>query len=104
MQQPRTRQEYLDLADQLVDEMEDLLRCADDEDETESEFSSQIPLYRDLLAAIRSHRAAVAAGSHAFADGRDLPFFAEARQRRAFIPFFVMIEALNGAHKAGLRP
>ncbi|HEX9627632.1 MAG TPA: hypothetical protein VGA00_11900 [Acidiferrobacterales bacterium] len=104
MQQPRTQQEYLELADQLIDEMEDLLRCADDEDESENEFSTQIPAYRELLAAIRNHRTAVAAGGHAFADGKDLPFFVEARRRRAFIPFFILIEALNGAHKAGLRP
>lgn len=103
MQQPRSRQEYLDLVDELTYEMDDLLRCAEDEDDVEPEFSAKMPLYRDLMAAIRNHRADVAAGRHRFADGKDLPFFAEARQHHAYIPFFIMIEALNGAHKAGLR-
>lgn len=102
MHQPRSRHEYLDLVDQLIYEMEDLLRCAEDESESEPEFSTQLELYHELLTAIRNHRDAVAAGRHGFADGKDLPFFAEARARRVFLPFFVMIEALNSAHKAGL--
>ena len=66
MHQPKTPAQYLELVDQAIFEVEDLLRCAEDEEGGIVEFASQMPVYQELLAELKALRAAVAAGQHAF--------------------------------------
>lgn len=102
MPQPETPAEYLELVDQAIFEVEDLVRCAEEEDDGIVEFASRIPVYQDLLAQMRDLRAAVADGSHVFGSKHDLPFMTLVRQNRSRIPFYILLGTLNTLHKEGL--
>ena len=101
MYQPKTPAQYLELVDQAIFEVEDLLRCAEDEEGGIVEFASQMPVYQELLAELKALRAAVAAGQHAFGVKQDLPFMPLVRQWRSRIPFYTLLGSLNTAHKEG---
>ena len=86
MCQPKTPAQYLGLVDQAIFEVEDLLRCAQDEEGGIVEFASQMPIYQELLEGLKALRTAVAAGQHAFGVKQDLPFMPLVRQWRSRIP------------------
>ena len=102
MPHPTSPAEYLELVDQAIFEVEDLVRCAEDEDDDMVEFASRIPVYQDLLAQLRVLHAAVADGSHRFGGKQDLPFMTLVRQNRSRIPFYILLGTLNTLHKEGL--
>ena len=54
MYQPKTPAQYLELVDQAIFEVEDLLRCAEDEEGGIVEFASQMPVYQELLAELKA--------------------------------------------------
>ncbi|OGI58968.1 MAG: hypothetical protein A2V58_00630 [Candidatus Muproteobacteria bacterium RBG_19FT_COMBO_61_10] len=101
MYQPKTTEDYLELVDQAIFEVQDLVRCAEEEDDGIVEFAAQLPVYRELAEALQTLRAEVAAGTHKFGDKQDLPFMHLVRQWRSRIPFHVLLGALNTAHKEG---
>ncbi len=101
MYQPKTTEDYLELVDQAIFEVEDLIRCAEEEDDSIVEFAAQLPVYRELAQALQTLRAEVEAGTHTFGDKQDLPFMQLVRQWRSRIPFHVLLGALNTAHKEG---
>ena len=101
MYQPKTTEDYLELVDQAIFEVEDLIRCAEEEDDGIVEFAAQLPVYQELAQALKTLRAEVAAGTHTFGGKQDLPFMPLVRQWRSRIPFHVLLGALNTAHKEG---
>jgi hypothetical protein len=101
MYQPKTPAEYLELVDQAIFEVEDLVRCAEEEDDGIVEFASQLPVYRELAEELQKLRAEVAAGTHVFGGKQDLPFMSVVRQWRSRIPFYTLLGSLNTAHKEG---
>ncbi len=101
MYQPKTTKDYLELLDQAIFEVEDLIRCAEEEDASIAEFASQLPVYHELAQALQTLRAEVVAGTHKFGAKQDLPFMPLVRQWRSRIPFHVLLGALNTAHKEG---
>ncbi len=101
MYQPKTTEDYLELLGQAIFEMEDLIRCAEEEDAGIAEFASQMPVYLELTQALQTLRAEVVAGTHKFGDKQDLPFMPLVRQWRSRIPFHILLGALNTAHKEG---
>jgi hypothetical protein len=101
MPQPTTPAEYLELVDQAIFEVEDLVRCAEEEDDAVVEFASRMPVYQELLTHLRELYAAVAAGTHAFGGKKDLPFMTLVRQHRSRIPFHTLLGTLNTLHKEG---
>lgn len=101
MYQPKTPAQYLELVDQAIFEVEDLVRCAEDEEGDIVEFASQMPVYQELLTELKTLRAAVAAGAHVFGVKQDLPFMPLVRQWRSRIPFYTLLGSLNTTHKEG---
>jgi hypothetical protein len=101
MYQPKTTEDYLELVDQAIFEVEDLIRCAEEEDDAIVEFASQLSVYQELVQALQKLRADVVAGTHPFGNHQDLPFMPLVRQWRSRIPFHVLLGALNTAHKEG---
>ena len=101
MYQPKTIEDYLELVDQAIFEVEDLIRCAEEEDDGIAEFAAQLPVYQELVQGLQTLRAEVEAGTHTFGDKQDLPFMHLVRQWRSRIPFHVLLGALNTAHKEG---
>lgn len=101
MQQPQTPEQYLDLIEQAQFEVEDLLRCAEEEGDGIQEFASQIPVYQQLSVALRHLHAEVADGSHVYGEGEDLTIMPLGRQWKNRIPFYALVETLNTTHRSG---
>ena len=102
MQAPRTVDEYLDLIDQAIFEVEEVLMCAGDEGDEDWEFSDRLPLYQQLVAELKRLHAEVHARRHVYATGTDLGFMGWARRNRESIPFINLLEAINQSHLAGV--
>ena len=101
MHQPQSPEEYLDLIEQAQFEVEDLLRCAEEEGDGLQEFGARIPIYQQLGAALGVLHGEVADGSHDFGSGEDLAIMPVARQWKAYIPFHGLLETLNTVHRSG---
>lgn len=99
---PKTVDEYLDLVDQAIYELDELMRCAEDEgDPEDSEFSALPPAFEQLRRGLRQLHAEVVAGAHVFGAGPDLGFLPLARRLGGRLPFRDLLEALNRVHRSG---
>jgi len=105
MTKPRTQaqDEYLDLVDQAIFEVEDFLMCAEDEgDPEDNEYSDILPVYEQLSKELKMLHADVLQGRHDIGKGEDLPFMPLVSQWKNRIPFHALLAALNHAYKTGL--
>ncbi|MHB8741507.1 MAG: hypothetical protein ACYC9L_00105 [Sulfuricaulis sp.] len=99
---PRTQDEYLDLVDQAIFEIEDVLMCAEDEgDPEDQEFSDILPVYEQLLRDIKKLHADVQQGRQAIGTGEDLPFMSQVTKWKERIPFQELLATLNYIYKTG---
>lgn len=99
---PGTQDEFLDLVDQAIYEIDEIMMCAADEGDPEDyQYSALLPLFEQIQRELKALHAAVAAGRHVFADATDLAFMPLVRKWREHIPFHDVLEALNLAHKSG---
>lgn len=102
MMTPRTQDEYLDLVDQAIFEIEDVLMCAGDEgDPDDSAFSDILPLYEKLSADLKQLHADILAGRQAVGRGEDLPFMLLVTKWKERIPFHDLLAAVNYTYKTG---
>lgn len=102
MTTPRTQDEYLDLVDQAIFEIEDVLMCAEDEgDPEDSAFSDILPVYEELSSNLKKLHADILQGRYAIGQGEDLPFMPLATKWKERIPFHDLLAALNYAYKTG---
>ncbi|MHB1951049.1 MAG: hypothetical protein ACYCQK_06190 [Acidiferrobacteraceae bacterium] len=101
MQWARNRDEFLDLIDQAIFEIEDLCASAADEGD-EDDLSRYVPVYRQIEEGLRTLRREVSEERHVFADGSDLPVFTLAVKWKARLPVFGVLDMLNRAHRRGL--
>ncbi|MBI3777446.1 MAG: hypothetical protein HY274_00760 [Gammaproteobacteria bacterium] len=102
MMTPRTQDEYLDLVDQAIFEIEDVLMCAGDEgDPDDSAFSDILPLYEKLSADLKQLHADILAGRQTIGRGEDLPFMPLVTKWKERIPFHDLLAAVNYTYKTG---
>lgn len=102
MTTPRTLDEYLDLVDQAIFEIEDVLMCAQDEGDPEDyEFSDILPVYEQLSKELKKLHADVLQGKQVIGKGEDLPFMPLVSKWKDRIPFHSLLAALNYAYKTG---
>lgn len=101
MHRPKNTDEFLDLLDQAIFEVEDLVTAAGEEGE-EDELGRYLPVYQQLLAELQALHAAIDGGRHQFADGSDLKVFTLAARWKARLPVYALIETVNAAHRRGL--
>lgn len=100
---PQSLDEFVDLVDQAIFEIDEVLLCVDDEGDEDWEFSDLLPVYERLSTELKALHQRVVARSHPFANETDLSFMPLARQWRDRIPFMPMLEALNQSHRRGLK-
>jgi len=101
---PRTRDEFLDLVDQLIFEIEEALMCAQDEgDPEDSEFSDLLPLYEQLSADLKKLHAEIMQGRHVFGADQDLPFMPLVNKWKERLPFYSLFATINIVNRQGLR-
>ncbi|MHB8729981.1 MAG: hypothetical protein ACYC9K_13275 [Sulfuricaulis sp.] len=102
MMTPRTQDEYLDLVDQAIFEVEDVLMCAEDEDDPEdSAFSDILPVFERLSQELKKLHADVLQGKQVIGRGEDLPFMPLVTQWKERIPSHDLLLSLNHVHKSG---
>ena len=101
MHQPQSLEEYLDLIEQAQFEVEDLLRCAEEESDGLQEFGARIPVYQQIAAALGQLHREVSGGSHDFSTSTDLAIMPVARQWKRDIPFHGLLEVINTVHRSG---
>ena len=95
--------EFVDLVDQAIFEIDEILLCVDDEGDEDWEFSDLLPVYERLSLELKALHQHLVARTHEFGNDTDLSFMPLARQWRERIPFMPMLEALNQSHRRGLR-
>lgn len=98
-----SKDDFLDLVDQAIYEIDEIMMCAQDEGDPEDyQYSAVLPLFEQMHGQLKALHAAVREGRHAFADGSDLAFMPLVRKWREHIPFHDVLEALNELHKKGV--
>jgi hypothetical protein len=104
MHTPRTQDEYLDLVDQAIFEIEDVLMCAGDEgDPDDQQFSDILPVYEQLSRDIKKLHADIMQGRLAIGKGVDLPIMPLVTQWKERIPCYELLAALNYVYKTGFQ-
>jgi hypothetical protein len=100
MYDTKTPEEYMQLLDQIVFEVEELMRCAEDEGEVDLELTGQLSFFQTLKRNLLDLRAVLVSGEHEFGRGKDLALMAEVRSGPR-IPFRLMLDALNTTYRNG---
>ena len=103
MYKVRNADDYIKLAEQALFELGELIACAEDEGEGESEFISMLPALRHVEEGLKTIQAEIKAGTHVIARDQPLPFMAVVTEQRQRLPIAItsMLDALNLAHKQG---
>ena len=97
-----TLDEYLDLVDQTLFEIDDVLLCAEDEgDPEDQEFSDILPVYQHLSQELKKLHADLVQGKQSVGQGQDLPFTPLVLKWKDRIPFHDLLTAINYAYKTG---
>ena len=96
-------EDYIHLAEQCLFEIDDLIACAEDEGDGESEFIAIMPALRRIEAGLKTIQSEIRAGTHVIARDEPLPFMAAVTDNRNRLPIAItgMLDALNVAHKNG---
>jgi len=102
MYKPKNVDDYVELINQALFEIEDLIMCADDEGDGDTEFSTMMPDLRVIEAGLKALHAEILGGDYVIGRGEDLPFMPVVQKVRKRLPIVVLIDAINNAHKKGL--
>jgi tetrahydromethanopterin S-methyltransferase subunit A len=101
MYKARNVDDYVELINQALFEVEDLILCAEDEGEDDNEFSIMTPDLRVIEAGLKALHAEILGGDYAIGRGEDLPFMSVVQKVRKRLPIVSLIDAINSAHKKG---
>ena len=101
MYKARNVDDYMELINQALFEIEDLILCAEDEGEADAEFSSIMPDLRTIEAGLKALHAEILGGNYTIGRGEDLPCMPVVQKIRKSLPIAVLIDAVNAAHKKG---
>jgi hypothetical protein len=102
MYKPKNVDDYIELINQALFEVDDLILCAEDEGESDAEFSTMMPDLRAIEAGLKALHAEILGGSYVIGRGEDLPFMPVVQKVRKRLPIVTLIDAINAAHKKGL--
>ena len=101
MYKARNVDDYVELINQALFEIEDLILCAEDEGEADAEFSAVMPDLRAIEAGLKALHAEILGGNYVIGRGEDLPCMPVVQKVRKRLPIAVLIDAVNSAHKKG---
>jgi len=102
MYKPKNVDDYVELINQALFEVDDLILCAEDEGESDAEFSTMMPDLRAIEAGLKALHAEILGGRYVIGRGEDLPFMPVVQKVRKRLPIVTLIDAINAAHKKGL--
>jgi hypothetical protein len=101
MYKARNVDDYMGLINQALFEIEDLILCAEDEGESEAEFSAVMPDLRAIEAGLKALHAEILGGNYVIGRGDDLPFMPVVQKVRKRLPIAVLMGAVNSVQKKG---
>src|SRR4030066_619354 len=101
MYKARNVDDYVELINQALFEIEDLILCAEDEGEADAEFSAVMPDLRAIEAGLKALHAEILGGNYVIGRGEDLPCMPGVQKVGKRLPMAVLIDAVNSAHKKG---
>ena len=101
MYKARNVDDYVELINQALFEIEDLILCAEDEGEDDNEFSMMKPDLRVIEAGLKALHAEILGGDYVIGRGEDLLFMPVVQKVRKRLPIVTLIDAINSAHKKG---
>ncbi len=102
MYKPKNVDDYVELINQALFEIDDLILCAADEGEDDAEFSAMTPDLRVIEAGLKTLHAELLGGDYVIGRSEDLPFMPVVQKVRKRLPIVVLIDAINNTHKKGL--
>lgn len=103
MHKPQNVDDYIELIDQAIFEIDELFACAEDEGDDDTEFTAMTPVLRQIEAALKSLRAEIEGGEYAIGGGADLPIMKVVNEVRRRLPIVTLIDDTNRTHKNGFR-
>jgi hypothetical protein len=101
MYKPKSVDDYVELINQALFEIEDLILCAEDEGEDDNEFTLMTPDLRLIEEGLKALQAELLGGDYVIGRGEDLPFMPVVQKIRKRLPIVVLIDAINNTHKKG---
>ena len=100
MYETKTPEEYMQLLEQTVFEVDELMRCAQEEGDVDLELTGQAPLLQEIRAGLVKLAADLASGEHEFGKGKELAFMPQVREVK-YLPVRPMFDALNSTYRKG---
>ncbi len=100
MYETKTPEEYVQLLEQTVFEVDELMRCAQEEGDVDLELTGQAPLLREIRAGLVKLAQDLSSGEHEFGKGKELAFMEQVRAVK-YLPFRPMFDALNNTYRKG---
>lgn len=101
---PKTPDEYLDLVDQAIFEIEDLLSSAAHEGMDDGwEISEFIPLYEYLRKELGELHKGLTSGHHQFGTGERLPFANDVAKWQAKLPCADILRVIVNSYRDGFK-
>ena len=95
---PKTAQQYVDLIDQAIIEVDEFIACLEFDMEDPGD---QLRILNPILQALRDLRASMADGGYEF-ENKDLPFVEVANKLNTQLPFSHLLKLINDTHRYGL--
>lgn len=103
MRKPKNVDDYLELVDQAMFEVGDLIASAEYESDSDTAFSSLLPELARIEAGLKALWAEIKSGDYVIGRGEDLPFMSVVVEHREQLPIADLLDAINLAHKRGLK-
>lgn len=99
MYEVTTTEAFLTLITDGVDELDEIIACA--EEDIEEELVNYIPIYQHLLEGFKQLRESIRNGETCPGGGEDLVFIEQVHRARPVIPFAGLLLAINRVHRDG---
>ena len=103
MRKPKNVDDYLELVDQAMFEVGDLIASAEYESDSDTAFSSLLPELSRIEAGLKALWEEIKSGNYVIGRGDDLPFMSIVAEHREQLPIAGLLDAINLAHKRGLK-
>ena len=101
MRGPKSAEEFMHLLDEAIFELKDALASAEDVGDGIVDFTSDAPLYEQLLEEYKELKSQFSADEMVVGRGKDLPFMPLVIRAHERIPFVDLLDLINQGYKYG---
>ena len=98
---PKDPNEYMDLVDQAIFEVDEIIACAGDEDGEDFALNELMPIFEFLAKELRQLDQDLRSGEHHFGEGKDLSFAEITENWGSRIPCTDVLRMIISVYKKG---